>query len=207
MLSSSYPRQNRSAAPNSLKPRIHRIRPFKRLFGVRRGGPALNGLREEHLGEVRQRELIALAPEHHERDNFARILGPVQHAAAALVELPTAVTATKPPVAVRRTVPPLRDRRRATADALHLGLPSHPDPARSLLPAANAGGPGSLARAVPATIRRHKGTKGLAATAPQAEADKQRGLARIGELEWSSAPNARIAAKEALAARHRRHGR
>jgi hypothetical protein len=34
-----------------------------------------------------------------------------------------------------------------------------------------------------------------------AEADKQRGLARIGELAGSSAPNARIAAKEALAAR------
>ncbi len=44
-----------------------------------------------------------------------------------------------------------------------------------------------------------QGDEGLAATAPVA--DKQRGLARIEELAGSSAPNARIAAKEALAAR------
>ena len=46
-----------------------------------------------------------------------------------------------------------------------------------------------------------QGNEGLAATAPVAEADKQRGLARIEELAGSSAPHARIAAKEALAAR------
>ncbi len=39
-----------------------------------------------------------------------------------------------------------------------------------------------------------QGDEGLAATAPVAEADKQRGLARIEELAVSSAPNARIAA-------------
>jgi len=45
------------------------------------------------------------------------------------------------------------------------------------------------------------GDEGLAVTAPVTDADKQRGLARIEELAGSSAPNARIAAKEALAAR------
>ena len=45
------------------------------------------------------------------------------------------------------------------------------------------------------------GDEGLAATAPVTDADKQRGLARIEELAGASAPNARIAAKEALAAR------
>jgi len=43
--------------------------------------------------------------------------------------------------------------------------------------------------------------EGLVATAPVTDADKQRGLTRIEELAGSSAPNARIAAKEALAAR------
>ena len=43
--------------------------------------------------------------------------------------------------------------------------------------------------------------EGLAATAPVTDADQQRGLARIEELAGSSASNARIAAKEALAAR------
>lgn len=49
-----------------------------------------------------------------------------------------------------------------------------------------------------------QGNEGLAATAPvaEAEADKQRGLARIEELAGWSAPNARNAAKEALAARN-----
>ena len=46
-----------------------------------------------------------------------------------------------------------------------------------------------------------QGGEGLAATARVAETGKQRGLARIEELAGSSAPNARIAAKEALAAR------
>jgi hypothetical protein len=45
-----------------------------------------------------------------------------------------------------------------------------------------------------------QGGEGLAAA--EAEADKQRGLARIEELAGSSAPNACIAAKEALAARN-----
>ena len=42
---------------------------------------------QEHLGQVAQGELVAKPPEHHERDDVARILGPVQQAAAALVEL------------------------------------------------------------------------------------------------------------------------
>src|SRR5215217_3391396 len=77
---------------------------------------------EEHLAEVVQREAVAQAPEHHERDDVARILGPVQHAAAALIELPAAVAAAKAPVALRRAIPPLRGGRRATVDAFHPGL-------------------------------------------------------------------------------------
>ena len=69
--------------------------------------------------------------------------------------------------------------------------------------------PGEVTASAPDGTRPHaaqcwhhpetQGVEGLAATAPVA--DKQRGLARIEELAESSAPNARIAAKEALAAR------
>lgn len=50
----------------------------------------------------------------------------------------------------------------------------------------------------------HSATPGdgqSAAAAPVTDADRQRALARIEELAGSSAPNARVAAKEALAAR------
>src|SRR5690242_10199905 len=42
---------------------------------------------QEHLGQVAQAQLVAQAPEYHEGDHVARVLGPVQRAAAALVEL------------------------------------------------------------------------------------------------------------------------
>src|SRR5690349_3061934 len=48
---------------------------------------------QEHLGEIAQAELVAQAPEHHERDDVARILRPVQQAGAALIELLAALTA------------------------------------------------------------------------------------------------------------------
>ena len=45
---------------------------------------------QEHLGKIAQAELVAEAPEHHERDDVARVLRPVQQAGAALNELPAA---------------------------------------------------------------------------------------------------------------------
>jgi hypothetical protein len=62
------------------------------------------------------------------------ILRPVQHPAAALVELPAAVAAAKAPVTLRRAVLPLRSHRGAAFDAVHSGPPSRridPEPTRS----------------------------------------------------------------------------
>jgi len=54
----------------------------------------------------------------------ATLLGSVQHAGAALVELPATVAAAKAPVALGSAIPPLRDSRGATVNALHSGSPS-----------------------------------------------------------------------------------
>src|SRR5437764_1211850 len=48
----------------------------------------------EHLGQVAQAQLVAQAPEHHERDDVGRILRPIQHRAGAFVELLAAGPAT-----------------------------------------------------------------------------------------------------------------
>jgi hypothetical protein len=62
---------------------------------------------QEHLAEVLQCEAVEQAPEYDQGNDVARILGPVQHAAAALVELATTIAAAEAPVALRRAVPPL----------------------------------------------------------------------------------------------------
>ncbi|MFC7738564.1 hypothetical protein ACFQX4_22775, partial [Roseomonas sp. GCM10028921] len=62
--------------------------------------------KEEHLGHVSQSEAIPQAPEHHERDDVARVLRPVQHASAALVEPSATSTAPEAAVALGRTVLP-----------------------------------------------------------------------------------------------------
>src|SRR4051812_43603948 len=54
----------------------------------------------EHLGQIPQGQFVAQAPEHHEGDDIGGILGPVQHTAAALVELLAARTAAEPAVAL-----------------------------------------------------------------------------------------------------------
>jgi hypothetical protein len=97
---------------------------------------------EKHLAEILQRESVAQAPKHHERDDVAGILGPVQHAAAALIELPSAVAAVKASVTLCHEIPPFRSGRGATADAFHSGLRGHLNPARSLSAATAAGDPG-----------------------------------------------------------------
>jgi hypothetical protein len=85
-------------------------------FGRQDGGqlcrPLSNGLvaeddaaLEDHLAELLQREAVAQAPEHDQGDDVGRILGPVQHAGTALIELLVAATAVKVPITVRRAVP------------------------------------------------------------------------------------------------------
>ena len=78
---------------------------------------------EEHLGQVPQGELVAQAPEHHERDDVARVLGPVQPAAGALVELLAACAAAEAAIALSRALGPLRHCFRPAPYAAH---PIHP---------------------------------------------------------------------------------
>jgi hypothetical protein len=59
--------------------------------------------------QVAQAELIAQAPEHHERDDVGGKLRPVQQAAAALVELLATGTAAEPAVALDRALWSLRN--------------------------------------------------------------------------------------------------
>src|SRR3954454_20738397 len=47
---------------------------------------------------VAQAQLVAQAPEHDEGDDVGRVLGPVQHRAGALVELPAAPAAAEPAI-------------------------------------------------------------------------------------------------------------
>src|SRR4051794_19388016 len=62
----------------------------------------------EHLGQVAQAQLVAQAPEHHERDDVGRILRPVQQRAGAFVELLAAGPAAKAPVTLGGALGPLR---------------------------------------------------------------------------------------------------
>ena len=74
---------------------------------------------QKHLGEIAQAELVAQAPEHHERDDVARILRPVQQAGAALVELLAALAAAESAISLSRALRPLRHSRRTAAQAPH----------------------------------------------------------------------------------------
>ena len=92
---------------------------------------------EEHLAEVAQGQAVAQPPQHHQGDDVGRVLRPVQHAGAGLVELPAAVTAAEPAVALGGALRPLRHRRRAAAHAVHPRpprwsrcLPAVPRPAK-----------------------------------------------------------------------------
>ena len=80
---------------------------------------------EEHLGQVAQGELVAQAPEHHERDDVAGILGPVQQAAGAFIELLAAGAAAEAAVALGRALGPLRHRLRPARYAPQSHPPSH----------------------------------------------------------------------------------
>src|SRR5271155_3330326 len=78
---------------------------------------------EEHLRQVTQGQPIAQTPEHHEGDDVARVLGPVQHPGAALVELLTAFTTAEPAVTLGRALRPLRHNRRTAVQTLHSSSP------------------------------------------------------------------------------------
>ena len=81
---------------------------------------------KKHLGQVPQGQAVAQAPQHHQRDHVARILGPVQHSGAALIELRAAVPAAETAIALGGPVPPLGYRHRPAAHAFHPELPIHP---------------------------------------------------------------------------------
>src|SRR6186713_2917357 len=78
---------------------------------------------EEHLGQVAQGQSVAQTPEHHESDDVARVLGPVQHPGTAFVELLAAIPAAEPPVSLGRALRPLRHRRRTAVQTLHSRSP------------------------------------------------------------------------------------
>ena len=79
----------------------------------------LDAPQKQDLAEVAQCQTIAQTAEHHECDDVARQAGPVQHAAAALVELTAAVPAAVPAIALCRDLRPFRHSFRATADTVH----------------------------------------------------------------------------------------
>jgi hypothetical protein len=63
---------------------------------------------QEHLGQITQAELVAQPPEHHESNDIARVLGSVQQAGAALVELLATLAAAESAIALRRALRPLQ---------------------------------------------------------------------------------------------------
>src|SRR5215218_7504740 len=70
----------------------------------------------EHLGQVAEAQLVAQAPEHHERNDVGGVLRPVQHTAAALIELLATGTAAEPAIALGGALRSLRDRLRPTVN-------------------------------------------------------------------------------------------
>ena len=74
------------------------------------------------LTQVAQGQAVAQTAENHKADDVAGQAGSVQHAAAALIELPTALPAAKPPVALSRDLTTLRNPPRTTADTNHLKI-------------------------------------------------------------------------------------
>ena len=83
----------------------------------------LDPTQRHDLAQVPQGQPVAEPAEHHEGDDVAGQAGPVQHAPAALVELPPAGSAAGPPVAPRRRLRPLGYSCRPTAHAVHPEIP------------------------------------------------------------------------------------
>lgn len=78
---------------------------------------------KQDLAQIPQGEAVAQTAEHHEGDDVAGQAGPIEHAAAALVELAAAVSAPEPALAPCRDLRPFRHCFRAAASTVH---PAHP---------------------------------------------------------------------------------
>src|SRR5580692_3044419 len=74
---------------------------------------------QEHLRQIAQGKLVAQAPKHHEGDDVAGVLRPVQRAITPLVEL-LAASATAEPAVTLSALVPFRSGGRAAFDAFHL---------------------------------------------------------------------------------------
>jgi FkbM family methyltransferase len=98
---------------------------------------------QEHLWKVAQAELVAQSPEHDERDDVGRILGPVQQARTALIELFAARAAAKSAVALSGTLVPFRNGCRAAPNAPHLSRSSPAPPLPSPFPSEQTAGASS----------------------------------------------------------------
>ena len=81
--------------------------------------PADDPAQRHDLAQVAQGQPVAEPAEHHEGDHVAGQASPVQHAGAALVELPPAGPAAEAAVAGSGDPGPLGHRIRATAHAVH----------------------------------------------------------------------------------------
>ena len=103
---------------------------------------------KEHLGQVAQGQPIAQTPEHHESDDVARVLGPVQHPCAAFVELLAAFPAAEPAIALGRALRLLRHSRRTAVQTPHSGFPAPVRRAGTLPAAASARQNSALARSL-----------------------------------------------------------
>src|SRR6185437_6884908 len=75
---------------------------------------------QEHLGQIPQAEFVAEPPEHHEGDDVARVLRPVQQTRAALVKLLRAIEAAETAIALGRALRPFPDGCRLAFRATHL---------------------------------------------------------------------------------------
>jgi hypothetical protein len=83
---------------------------------------------QEHLRQIAQGKFVSQTPEHHEGDNVAGVLRPVQNASTPLVELLAAGATAEPPVTLGGALTPFRDRCRAAPNAFHLANSSRSGP-------------------------------------------------------------------------------
>src|ERR1700722_15786529 len=78
---------------------------------------------QEYFRQITQAQLLAEAPDEHERDHVGRVLGAVQDSAAALIELLSTSTAPEAPVTPRRPLWSFGNLLRVALDAPHFPCP------------------------------------------------------------------------------------
>jgi hypothetical protein len=64
---------------------------------------------QEHFRQITQGKLVTQAPEHHESDDVAGVLRPVQRASTPLVELLAAGATAEPAVTLSGALAPFRN--------------------------------------------------------------------------------------------------